>query len=85
MHIKLNSRSSRNSLGSLSLCVCFATLLTATNASAYKVERVCEMSEPTAKKPATKVCKTLLVKSGAEGKAEKKEEKKEEKPAPAHH
>ena len=85
MHIQLNSRSSRPSLGWLPLSVCFATLFAATSAMAYKVERVCEMTEPTAKKPATKVCKTLLVKPGAEGKADKKEEKKEEKPAPAHH
>jgi hypothetical protein len=55
------------------------------NALAYKVERVCEMTEPTNKKPAMKVCKTLLVKPGSEGKAAQKEEKKEEKPAPAHH
>lgn len=56
------------------------------NALAYKVERVCETSEPTVKKPATKTCKTLLVRAepGA-GKDEKKEAKKEEKPAGGHH
>ena len=81
MHTKLNSRSSRPSLAWLPLCICFVPLFTATDALAYKVERVCEMTEPTAKKPATKVCKTLLVKPGAE----KKAEKKEEKPAAGHH
>jgi len=56
------------------------------NAIAYKVERVCEMTEPTSKKPATKVCKTLLVRTEAgAGKDEKKEAKKEEKPAGGHH
>lgn len=56
------------------------------NAIAYKVERVCEMTEATGKKPATKVCKTLLVRSDAgAGKEEKKEAKKEEKPAGGHH
>ena len=56
------------------------------NAIAYKVERVCEMTEPTGKKPATKVCKTLLVRTDAgAGKEEKKEAKKEEKPAAGHH
>lgn len=61
-------------------------LAVGTSALAYKVERVCETSEPTVKKPATKTCKTLLVKAepGA-GKEEKKEAKKEEKPAAAHH
>ncbi len=67
----------------LALLVCLAA---GGNALAYKVERVCEMSEPTVKKPATKTCKTLLVKAdGAAGKDDKKEAKKEEKPAPAHH
>ncbi len=55
------------------------------NALAYKVERVCETSEPTGKKPATKTCKTLLVKAEGAAKDEKKEAKKEEKPAPGHH
>ena len=56
------------------------------DALAYKVERVCEMTESTSKKPATKVCKTLLVKPApAEAKDDKKDAKKEEKPAAAHH
>jgi hypothetical protein len=55
------------------------------NALAYKVERVCETSEPTVKKPATKTCKTLLVRPDGAGKDQKKEAKKEEKPAAGHH
>ncbi len=54
-------------------------------AHAYKVERVCEMTEATQSKPAKKVCKTLLVKPKAEVPADKKEEKKEEKPAAGKH
>ena len=61
------------------LCLCAAG-----NALAYKVERVCEMTEPTSKKPATKVCKTRLVKgSPAPSKDGQKEASKEEKPAAA--
>jgi len=67
------------------LLVLSAALHASDHALAYKVERVCEMTEPTGKKPAMKVCKTLLVKPGADGQAAKKEEKKEEKPAAAHH
>ncbi len=85
MHVKLSFLSFRPSAGLLSLCFSIGGLFIGTNALAYKVERVCEMTEATGKKPAMKVCKTLLVKAGAEGKADKKEEKKEEKPAPAHH
>ena len=85
MHVNLSFLSLRPPVGLLSLCFSIGSLFTATNALAYKVERVCETTEPTGKKPAMKVCKTLLVKPGAEGKADKKEEKKEEKPAPAHH
>lgn len=55
------------------------------NALAYKVERICEMSEPTGKKPATKTCKTVLVRPEGAAKDEKKEAKKEEKPAAGHH
>lgn len=67
----------------LALLICLAA---GSNALAYKVERVCETSEPTVKKPATKTCKTVLVKGEAgAGKDDKKEAKKEEKPAPAHH
>jgi len=55
------------------------------NALAYKVERICETSEPTGKKQAIKTCKTVLVKAEGAGKDEKKEAKKEEKPAAGHH
>ncbi|MFM6993076.1 MAG: hypothetical protein ACKOWD_17775 [Rhodoferax sp.] len=85
MHAKLGFFLFGPSKALLVLCCAILGATTGTNAWAYKVERVCEMTEPTAKKPATKVCKTLLVKPGAEAKADKKEEKKEEKPAPAHH
>ena len=61
-----------------------AALLTGGNALAYKVERICETSEPTGKKPATKTCKTVLVKAEGAGKDEKKEAKKVEKPAGGH-
>lgn len=72
--------------GTWVFCMGFVTTLASFNVLAYKVERVCEMTEPTAKKPATKVCKTLLVKAAApEAKDDKKEAKKEEKPAAAHH
>ena len=47
---------------------------------AYKTERVCEMTEQTAKAKSRKVCKTLLVMTDAQKAATgKKEEKKEEK------
>ena len=82
---KLSGFSIRPAGRLLALGGCMVVAMAGPSAWAYKVERVCEMTEPTAKKPATKVCKTLLVKAGAEGKADKKEEKKEEKPAPAHH
>jgi len=65
----------------LALLVCLAS---GGNALAYKVERVCETSEPTVKKPATKTCKTVLVRADGAGKDVKKEEKKE-KPAAGHH
>ncbi len=67
--------------GSLVFLVCLAA---GGNALAYKVERVCETSEPTVKKPATKTCKTVLVRAEGAGKDEKKEAKKEEKPAGGH-
>jgi hypothetical protein len=67
------------------LLVCFACLLAGGNALAYKVERVCETSEATGKKSATKSCKTLLVRAEGAGKADKKEEKKEAKPAAGGH
>ena len=47
---------------------------------AYKTERVCEITEQTAKAKPRKVCKTLLVMTDAQKAATgKKEEKKEEK------
>ena len=47
--------------------------LISTNTWAYKVERVCEEIAATDKKPARKVCKTLLVRDKpADGKEEKK-------------
>ncbi len=47
---------------------------------AYKTERVCEMTEQTAKAKSRKVCKTFLVMTEAQKAATgKKEEKKEEK------
>ncbi len=49
-------------------------------ALAYKTERVCEMTEQTAKAKPRKVCKTFLVMTEAQKAATgKKEEKKEEK------
>ena len=54
-------------------------------ALAYKTERVCEMTEQTAKAKPRQVCKTLLVMTEAQKAATgKKEPKKEEKPA-GHH
>ncbi|MEI7514303.1 MAG: hypothetical protein WCK81_02855 [Betaproteobacteria bacterium] len=70
---------------SMYLGTCALGLVCVPPAHAYKVERVCEMSEATLNKPAKKVCKTLLVKPKAEGEADKKDEKKEEKPAAGHH
>ena len=68
------------------LAVSLLSLCAAGNALAYKVERVCEMTEATSKKPATKVCKTLLVKAGpAQSKEDQKEVPKAEKPAAAAH
>jgi hypothetical protein len=58
----------------------FFIVLLSPSAWAYKVERVCEDIAATDKKPARKVCKTLLVRpKPADGKEDKKEEKKEEK------
>ena len=55
-------------------------LVLAQPALAYKTERVCEMTEQTAKAKPRKVCKTLLVMTDAEKAATaKKEEKKVEK------
>jgi len=85
MHFKLSFLLLKPSVGLLSLCFSMAGLFSGANAWAYKVERVCEMTQPTLKKPPVKVCKTVLVKTGADGKPEKKEEKKAEKPAAGHH
>lgn len=61
-------------------------LFPAGNALAYKVERVCEKTEATNKKPAVNICKTVLVKaSPAATKDDKKEAPKAEKPAAAGH
>jgi hypothetical protein len=57
-----------------------AGLMLAPTAWAYKTERVCEMTEETAKAKARKICKTLLVMTDAQKAATaKKEEKKVEK------
>ena len=85
MHAKPISHFFRPSAGWVALCCAIFCATAASSAWAYKVERVCEMTEPTLKKPSIKVCKTLLVKTGADGKPVKKEEKKEEKPAAGHH
>ena len=77
------SRTARQWSSGLAFLICLGA---GGNALAYKVERVCETSEPTVKKPATKTCKTVLVKGEAgAGKDDKKEAKKEEKPASGHH
>ena len=66
--------------------VSLASLFAAGNALAYKVERVCETTEATNKKPSVSVCKTVLVKpSPAAAKDDKKEPPKAEKPAAAGH
>lgn len=55
----------------------FFLALLSPSAWAYKVERVCEEIAATDKKPARKVCKTLLVRDKpADGKEEKKKRKK---------
>lgn len=68
------------------VAVGLGALLLAVPASAYKTERVCETTEPTAKAPARKICKTLLVMTDAQKAATgKKDEKKEEKKPEGHH
>jgi hypothetical protein len=68
------------------LTVGLAVCVLAAPAMAYKTERVCEMTEPTAKAPARKICKTLLVMTDAQKAATgKKDEKKEEKKPAGHH
>lgn len=59
---------------------CVVGLVLAWPALAYKTERVCKMTEQTAKAKPRKICKTLLVMTEAQKAATgKKEEKKEEK------
>jgi hypothetical protein len=66
--------------------VVLACLGAAGDALAYKVERVCAMTEATNKKPAVKVCKTLLVKaSPAAAKDDKKAAPGAEKSGAASH
>jgi len=66
--------------------VVLACLGAAGDALAYKVERVCAMTEATNKKPAVNVCKTLLVQArpGAVN-DEKKEASPAQKPGAAVH
>lgn len=66
--------------------VVLACLGAAGDALAYKVERICEMTEATNKKPAVKVCKTLLVQASPGAvKDEKKEAPPAQKPGAAVH
>lgn len=85
MKTRRSSPMSSRPCSSLAACALLFGLAATGNALAYKVERVCEMTESTSKKPATKVCKTLLVKPApADGKDAKKDAKKEEKTATRH-
>ena len=70
-------------VGAAALLICLGA---AGDALAYKVERVCAMTEATNKKPAVNVCKTLLVQArpGA-AKDEKKEAPPAQKPGAAAH
>ena len=52
---------------------------------AYKTERVCEMTEQTAKSKPRKVCKTLLVMTDAQKAATGKVEPKKEEKKGGHH
>jgi len=52
---------------------------------AYKTERVCEMTEQTAKAKPRKVCKTLLVMTDAQKAATGKPEPKKEEKKGGHH
>ena len=60
-------------------------LVLAQPALAYKTERVCEMTEQTAKAKPRKVCKTLLVMTDAEKAATGKLEPKKEEKKGGHH
>ena len=61
----------------LAACALLVGLGATGNALAYKVERVCETTASTSKKPAIKVCKTLLVKPAP---AAVKDDKKDANP-----
>jgi hypothetical protein len=60
-------------------------LVLAQPALAYKTERVCEMTEQTAKAKPRKVCKTLLVMTDAQKAATGKLEPKKEEKKGGHH
>ena len=52
---------------------------------AYKTERVCEMTEQTAKAKSRKICKTFLVMTEAQKAATGKNEPKKEEKKGGHH
>jgi hypothetical protein len=60
-------------------------LVLAQPAFAYQTERVCEMTEQTAKAKPRKVCKTLLVMTDAQKAATGKPEPKKEEKKGGHH
>ena len=63
----------------------FACMLIALPVWAYQTERVCEMTEQTAKAKPRKVCKTLLVMTDAQKAATGKPEPKKEEKKGGHH
>ena len=65
--------------------VLIAGMALALPAWAYKTERVCEMTEQTAKAKPRKVCKTLLVMTDAQKAATGKPEPKKEEKKGGHH
>lgn len=69
----------------LAMPVLLLALVLAPPALAYKTERVCEMTEQTAKAKPRKVCKTLLVMTDAQKAATGKLEPKKEEKAGGHH
>lgn len=69
----------------LAMPVLLSGLVLASPALAYKTERVCEMTEQTAKAKPRKVCKTLLVMTDAQKAATGKLEPKKEEKAGGHH
>ncbi len=71
--------------GRLGLLGLLLALVLAQPAFAYKTERVCEMTEQTAKAKPRKVCKTLLVMTEAEKAATGKLEPKKEEKKGGHH